>query len=198
MLSPCRQGDGRVRRHTRAVTSISTVAAARGGERGSRRGNARGIGSLERPGARPRSQVRLLGPLTISRRRASRWRCRRRARCARSSPIWRWPRMPSRAASSASCCGTSPTIRAASCAGASARSGASSTSPVGAGSRPRADTIRLDLADCFVDAIEIARATQEGIETLAAERLRSAVRAVRRRLPRRAGDRPQPASSTAG
>ena len=35
-----------------------------------------------------------------------------------------------------------------------------------------ADTIRLDLADCFVDAIEIARAAQQGIETLAPERLR--------------------------
>jgi len=37
----------------------------------------------------------------------------------------------------------------------------------------RADTIRLDLADCFVDAIEIARAIQEGVETLAPERLRT-------------------------
>jgi DNA-binding SARP family transcriptional activator len=36
-----------------------------------------------------------------------------------------------------------------------------------------ADTIRLDLADCFVDAIEIACATEEGIETLAAERQRT-------------------------
>ena len=43
--------------------------------------------------------------------------------------------------------------------------------------RPRvvahADTIRLDLGDCFVDAIEIARATQAGIGTLAPERLRT-------------------------
>jgi DNA-binding SARP family transcriptional activator/TolB-like protein len=37
----------------------------------------------------------------------------------------------------------------------------------------RADTIRLDLSDSFVDAIEITRATQERIETLAAERLRT-------------------------
>jgi DNA-binding SARP family transcriptional activator/Flp pilus assembly protein TadD len=37
----------------------------------------------------------------------------------------------------------------------------------------RADAIRLDLADCFVDAIEVGRATQEGIETLSAERLRT-------------------------
>ena len=37
----------------------------------------------------------------------------------------------------------------------------------------RDDTIRLDLSDCFVDAIEIARATEEGIETLAPERLRA-------------------------
>ena len=65
------------------------------------------------------------------------------------------------------------TIRAASCAGASARSGASSTSPAGGGSRRAGDTVRLDLADCFVDAIEIARAAQEGIETLAPERLRT-------------------------
>ena len=33
------------------------------------------------------------------------------------------------------------------------------------------DTVRLDLADCLVDANEIARATQGGIETLAPERL---------------------------
>ncbi len=37
----------------------------------------------------------------------------------------------------------------------------------------REDTIRLDLADCFVDAIEIARAAGEGIETLAPERQRA-------------------------
>lgn len=37
----------------------------------------------------------------------------------------------------------------------------------------REDTIRLDLADCFVDAIEIARAAEEGIETLAPERQRA-------------------------
>src|ERR1700752_4098329 len=35
----------------------------------------------------------------------------------------------------------------------------------------RGDTVKLDLADCFVDAIEITRATQEGIETLNPERL---------------------------
>ncbi|HEX6047762.1 MAG TPA: BTAD domain-containing putative transcriptional regulator, partial [Gemmatimonadaceae bacterium] len=40
----------------------------------------------------------------------------------------------------------------------------------------QADTIRLDLADCFVDAIEVTRATQVGIETLGAERLRTLVR----------------------
>jgi DNA-binding SARP family transcriptional activator len=37
----------------------------------------------------------------------------------------------------------------------------------------REDTVRVDLADCFVDAIEIARATEQGIETLAPERLRA-------------------------
>jgi DNA-binding SARP family transcriptional activator len=37
------------------------------------------------------------------------------------------------------------------------------------------DTIRLDLADCFVDAIEIARAAEQGIETLPPERQRSLV-----------------------
>ncbi len=36
----------------------------------------------------------------------------------------------------------------------------------------QADTVRLDLADCFVDAIEIARAVGD-IETIAAERLRT-------------------------
>ena len=37
----------------------------------------------------------------------------------------------------------------------------------------RDDTIRLDLSDCFVDAIEIARATEEGIEKLGPERQRA-------------------------
>ena len=36
----------------------------------------------------------------------------------------------------------------------------------------RGDTIALDLAGCFVDAIEVARAIEDGIETLAPERLR--------------------------
>ena len=36
----------------------------------------------------------------------------------------------------------------------------------------QADTVRLDLADCFVDAIEIARAVRD-IETIGSERLRS-------------------------
>src|SRR4029079_14426206 len=44
-------------------------------------------------------------------------------------------------------------------------------------SRPRVqtrdDTIALDLADCFVDVIEIARATKEGIETLGVARQRA-------------------------
>jgi DNA-binding SARP family transcriptional activator len=35
----------------------------------------------------------------------------------------------------------------------------------------RGDAVRLDMADCFVDAIEISRATQEGIATLVPERL---------------------------
>ncbi len=35
------------------------------------------------------------------------------------------------------------------------------------------DTVRLDLEDCTVDAIEVARATQEGIERLDAPRLRA-------------------------
>jgi DNA-binding SARP family transcriptional activator len=37
----------------------------------------------------------------------------------------------------------------------------------------QADTVALDLSDCFVDAIEITGAAQEGIATLAAERLRT-------------------------
>ena len=36
----------------------------------------------------------------------------------------------------------------------------------------RDDTVRLDLSDCLVDALEIVRAAQEGIETLAPDRLR--------------------------
>ena len=39
--------------------------------------------------------------------------------------------------------------------------------------RTQVDTVQLDLADCFVDAIEIARAAQEGIETLPPDRLRT-------------------------
>ena len=35
------------------------------------------------------------------------------------------------------------------------------------------DTIKLDLADCFVDAIEIARASEDGLSTLPPGRLRS-------------------------
>ena len=35
------------------------------------------------------------------------------------------------------------------------------------------DTIRLDLADCFVDAIEVARAAEQGIATLTPERQRA-------------------------
>ena len=37
----------------------------------------------------------------------------------------------------------------------------------------REDTIQLDLADCFVDAVEIGRASEQGIETLDAERQRT-------------------------
>ena len=37
------------------------------------------------------------------------------------------------------------------------------------------DTVRLDLSDCFVDAIEVAHATQQGIETLEPERLRTLI-----------------------
>lgn len=36
-----------------------------------------------------------------------------------------------------------------------------------------ADTIKLDLADCFVDALEIARSAQDGLDKLAPERLRT-------------------------
>ena len=34
------------------------------------------------------------------------------------------------------------------------------------------DSVRLDLSDCFVDAIEVARATEAGVKTMPAERLR--------------------------
>jgi DNA-binding SARP family transcriptional activator/TolB-like protein/Flp pilus assembly protein TadD len=37
----------------------------------------------------------------------------------------------------------------------------------------RGDAVSLDLADCFVDALDISRAAQEGIETLAPERLQT-------------------------
>ena len=67
-----------------------------------------------------------------------------------------------------------------------------------AASQTREDTIRLDLADCFVDAIEIARATEEGIDDARAGAAAGAGHAVRRRLPGRAGNRPQSRPSTAG
>lgn len=37
----------------------------------------------------------------------------------------------------------------------------------------RDDTVRLDLTNCFVDAVEIASAIKEGVETLALDRLRA-------------------------
>ncbi len=39
--------------------------------------------------------------------------------------------------------------------------------------RTGSDTIRLDLADCFVDALEVARAARQGFENLETERLRA-------------------------
>jgi len=38
--------------------------------------------------------------------------------------------------------------------------------------RTREDTVQLDMADCFVDAIEIARAAEQGVETLSRARQR--------------------------
>ena len=55
----------------------------------------------------------------------------------------------------------------------------------------RGDTVALDLADCFVDAIEVAAATREGIETLANGC--DICPRCSRRLSRRIGDRPQSA-----
>ena len=40
----------------------------------------------------------------------------------------------------------------------------------------RGDAIALDLADCFVDVMEVARATQAGIETLDSDQLRALAR----------------------
>jgi DNA-binding SARP family transcriptional activator len=37
----------------------------------------------------------------------------------------------------------------------------------------RDDTVQLDLSDCFVDAVEIVRATEAGVNTLSPERLRA-------------------------
>ncbi len=39
----------------------------------------------------------------------------------------------------------------------------------------RGDAVRLDLEGCFVDALEVARAIEQGIETLTTERLRALV-----------------------
>ena len=115
----------------------------------------------------------MLGPLTICRHGvvAGAAGVAQGARAVRLSGAGAARRV--RGASFASCCGTFPTIRAASFAGASARSGASSTSPIGAGSTPQADTVRLDLADCFVDAIEIARAVAGASRRSRSERLRA-------------------------
>ena len=55
------------------------------------------------------------------------------------------------------------------------------------------DSITLDLNDCSVDAIEIARATQQGIATLEPESAASAFNLVRRRFSGWARDRSQSA-----
>ena len=55
----------------------------------------------------------------------------------------------------------------------------------------QADTVRLDLADCFVDAIEIARAVRY-IDDDWPGTAANARHVVRRRLSRRPRDRPQP------
>jgi len=52
------------------------------------------------------------------------------------------------------------------------------------------DTITLDLADCFVDVIEVARAAQEGIEGPRSGAAAGVFKAVRWRVPGRVGDRP--------
>ena len=55
----------------------------------------------------------------------------------------------------------------------------------------QADTVRLDLAGCFVDALEIARIAPD-IATIPEDRLTRSRGAARRRLSRRSRDRPQP------
>ena len=56
----------------------------------------------------------------------------------------------------------------------------------------REDTVELDLADCFVDALEVARAAQAGIPTLPPEPAADAIHPLQRRLPGGAGRRWQP------
>ena len=69
---------------------------------------------------------------------AGRCRCRRRRRPARCWPTCACSRAASAANTSASCCGRSPTIRAARCAGACPSSGAWSTTRSAPGSSPTA------------------------------------------------------------
>jgi DNA-binding SARP family transcriptional activator len=82
------------------------------------------------------------------------------------------PGAPSRAANSANCCGMFRNDPRGELRWCLSKVRGIVDDPRRRRVEARDDTIRLDLADCFVDAIEIARATQEGIETIAPERLR--------------------------
>ena len=55
------------------------------------------------------------------------------------------------------------------------------------------DTVALDLDDCFVDAIDIASAAEQRHRDARSAAAAGPVPTLRRRLPGRAGDRPQPA-----
>ena len=177
----------------RAATVDSTVAATRGGERGSRRGNARGIGSaaacrrrasLQRAHARPADDQRATASrcaLPASRKVRALLRlsgarpARRRAQPAVRAAVGRPERSARRAALVPE---QDPGHRRR--ARPPARRDAAAT-PSGSTWRTASSMRSRSPAP-----------PQDGHRDARAERLRALSRAVRRRLPRRAGDRPQP------
>ena len=151
---------------------MSSVAAGRGGERGSRRGNARGIppGLIEPGHPLDRGADARAADDPPGRRR--RWRCRRRARCAR---CFAYLALAPHAVARSQLCELLwdvPNDPRGELRWCLSKIRGLVDEPGRRRVETQADTVRLDLADCFVDAIEIARAAQD-IETLGSERLRA-------------------------
>ena len=104
--------------------------------------------------------------------RRARWHCRRRARCAGCSPIWRLPRTPLQRSQLCELLWDVPNDPRGELRWCLSKIRGLVDEPGRRRVDTQADTVRLDLTDCFVDAIEIARAAQD-IETIGSERLRT-------------------------